>query len=322
MLAALFTPYVDGVLVVAFAYACVTIGLQITLASGQFSVAHAALMGLGGYAGGIATKAWDWPFIAALAFGLLIGGLFGLAFAVVLQRTSGVLLGTVTIAAGQALSIIMRNTTEVFGVKTGGSQGLTGIPTRTTLTWAAGGAAFALLAALVLRRSRAGMGMLALGKDETVARSLGIWQLGTRIWGFGMGGALAGLGGVLLACNNGVVQPAQLSFASEPLFFIFLMVGGLTTPWGALVGAVGVWWLQELLRYPWSSDGHFLFLEQNDRYWILGALLVIVVLFRPYGLIVRRPLRLPKANEPRTPQPLPASSGTPDPRFGTSVPGG
>ncbi|MFT3855330.1 MAG: branched-chain amino acid ABC transporter permease [Ilumatobacteraceae bacterium] len=303
MLAALFTPYIDGVLVVAFAYACVTIGLQITLASGQFSVAHAALMGLGGYAGGIATKAWDWPFLASLAFGLLVGGLFGIAFAVALQRTSGVLLGTVTIAAGQALSIVMRNTTEVFGVKTGGSQGLTGIPTKSTLAWAAGGAAFALGAALLLRRSRAGMGMLALGKDETVARSLGVWQLGTRVWGFGMGGALAGLGGVLLAHNNGVIQPANLSFANEPLFFIFLMVGGLTTPWGALAGAVAVWWLQELLRFPWSTDGHFLFLQQNDRYWILGALLVLVVLFRPYGVLVRRPMRFPAAAPSRETSP-------------------
>ncbi|MCU1500945.1 MAG: hypothetical protein JWM12_299, partial [Ilumatobacteraceae bacterium] len=53
MVAALFTSYVDGVLVVAFAYACVTLGLQLTLASGQFSVTHAALMGLGAYAGGV-----------------------------------------------------------------------------------------------------------------------------------------------------------------------------------------------------------------------------------------------------------------------------
>lgn len=298
MLAALFTPYVDGVLVVAFAYGCVTVGLQLTLASGQFSVAHAALMGLGGYAGGIAAKAWGWPFLACLAFGLFIGALFGLAFAVVLQRTSGVLLGTVTIAAGQALSIIMRNTTEIAGVKTGGSQGLTGIPTQTTLAWAAGGIAFSLAVALLIRRSRVGLGMLALGKDETVARSLGVSQLSTRIWGFAGGGALAGLGGVLLASNNGVIQPANMSFANEPLFFIFLMVGGVTSPWGAAVGALGVWWLQEMLRFPWTKDGHVLFLSQSDRYWILGALLVIVVLFRPMGLIVRRPLRLRRRGSP------------------------
>jgi len=147
-------------------------------------------------------------------------------------------------------------------------------------------------------------------KRLVVGRPIATYQAGHHK--FGLFGGLAVLSSDALS---------SVAYATEEVLRI-LMVGGLTTPWGALVGAVGVWWLQELLRYPWSSDGHFLFLEQNDRYWILGALLVIVVLFRPYGLIVRRPLRLPKANEPRTPQPLPASSGTPDPRFGTSVPGG
>ena len=111
----------------------------------------------------------------------------------------------------------------------------------------------ALAAALALRRSRVGLAMLALGQDETVARSLGISLLGTRLWGFAAGGALAGLGGALIAHNNGIVEPKDLSFASEPLFFIFLMMGGLSTPWGAVAGAFGVWWLQELLRFPWST---------------------------------------------------------------------
>jgi branched-chain amino acid transport system permease protein len=212
----IFTPYVDSVLVVACAYACVTLGLQLTLASGQFSVAHAALMGLGAYAGGIATKAWHWPFLTSLALGLAVGAFFGAVLAIMLQRTSGVLLGTVTIAVGQSAAIIMRNTTEVFGVKTGGSQGLAGIPTKTTLWWAAGGLLFALGIALSIRRSRVGMAMLALGKDETVARSLGVWQLSIRLWGFAGGGALAGLGGVLIAHNNGIIEPANLSFANEP----------------------------------------------------------------------------------------------------------
>lgn len=307
MLATWFTPYVDGVLVVAFAYACITLGLQLTLASGQFSVSHAALMGMGGYAGGLASKEWHVPFLLALLIGAAFGALLGSVLALVLQRTSGVLLGTVTIAIGQAIAIIMRNTDSVFGKQIGGSQGLAGIPTKTTLPWAAGGFAVALAAALALRRSRVGMAMLALGKDETVARSLGISLLGTRLWGFGGGGALAGLGGALIAHNNGIIEPKDLSFASEPLFFIFLMMGGVTTPWGAVVGTFGVWWLQELLRFPWSSDGTLGFLDQQDRYWILGLLLVLMVLFRQEGLIVRRTRRR-GATAPSVPAPAPAES--------------
>ncbi|MCW2528593.1 MAG: branched-chain amino acid transporter permease [Pseudonocardiales bacterium] len=285
-----FSQYVDSVLLVAFAYAVVTIGLQVTLASGQFSVAHAALMGLGGYAGGVISIKWNTPFIVSLIGGAVVGGIIGAVLARILVRTSGVLLGTVTIAIGQAASIIMRNTNSIAGVATNGSQGLS-VPSRTTLPWAFGCAVAALAGALLLRRSRPGFAMLALGKDETVARSLGVSLLSTRIWGFAAGGALAGLGGVLLAHNNGVIEPADLSFAHEPLFFIFLVIGGSTTPWGAALGAVGMWWLQEFLRFPWSSDNTFLFLGQQDRYWILGVILVVVVLYRQRGIIVRRPLR-------------------------------
>jgi ABC-type branched-subunit amino acid transport system permease subunit len=69
------------------------------------------------------------------------------------------------------------------------------------------------------------------------------------------------------------------------------MIGGFTTPWGAVIGTLGVWWLQEMLRFPWTSNGHFGFLQQQDRYWILGLLLIVVVLFRQQGILVRRPMR-------------------------------
>lgn len=287
------TPYVDSVLVVALSYAVITLGLQLTLASGQFSVAHAALAGLGGYAGGLASINGHWPFPVALAAGAAIGLVAGAVLAAVLARTSGILLGTVTIAVGQTLAVLMRNLNTVFGLRLGGSQGLSGIPTRTGVGWAAGTLALALAASLALRASGVGLSMLAVGRDETVARSLGISVLTTRLWGFAGGGALAGLGGALIAHNNGIVEPKDLSFASEPLFFIFLMIGGLATPWGAVAGAVGVWWLQELLRFPWSDDGTFLFLDQQDRYWILGVVLILVVLFRQQGAIPRRALRAP-----------------------------
>jgi branched-chain amino acid transport system permease protein len=290
------SPYAQSVFILAFTYAVVTLGLQVTVSSGQFSVAHAALMGVGGYAGGIATVRWHIAFALSLAFGAAVGGLLGGIMAVVLRRTSGMLLGTVTIALGQAISVIARNTRSV-----GGSQGYSGIPLRTTLPWASGCALVALFVALGLRRSRIGLTMLANQRDETVAGSLGINPLAVRLWGFAVGGALAGLGGVLLAHNNGIIEPKDLSFAAEPLFFIFLMVGGMSTPWGAFFGAIGMWWFQEWLRF--GNSGKFLFLNRADRYWILGLVLVAVVLLRPTGALVRRPLRWRPQQPPGGPPP-------------------
>lgn len=273
-----------NVLIVAFSYALVTLSLWVTLDSGQFSVAHATLMGLGGYAGGIASVRFEAPFPVALLAGCAAGAAAGLIFAVVLLRTGGVLLGTITIALGQGIALSIQNVPAL-----GGSQGYSGIPLVTTLPWAAGVAAAGLAAVLLVRRTRFGMGVHAAGTDETVARSLGISVTAARLYGFGMGGALAGLGGVLLAHYNGIIEPANLSFAAEPLFFIFLMIGGVTTPWGAVAGAVGVWLLQEALRF--GDAGRWWLFDQEDRYWILGVLLILVLLVRPDGLLTRRPLR-------------------------------
>lgn len=275
---------------VAFAYALVTLGLFVTLSSGQFSVAHATLMGVGGYAAGIATVEWSVPFPVALLVGAIAGTVLGLAIAFVLQRTSGILLGTVTIALGQAIALSIQNIPSL-----GGSQGYTGIPIKTTVWWAISLALAALALVLVFLRTRIGLEFLAVSRDETVSKALGISVLATRFWGFGLGGLLAGLGGGLIAHENGLIQPSDLSFAQQPKFFIFLMIGGFTSPWGALVGTLVMYYVQEVvLRFGSASTlsvfGHTV-LDYKDRFWILGLLLIVVVLRRPYGMLVRRSLR-------------------------------
>src|SRR5579859_939424 len=279
-------PYVESVLALACIYGLVTLGLQITVASGQFSVMHAALMGAGGYVSGIASVQFRLPFILALLVGLLAGAALGIVVSVILRRTSGLLLGVVTVALGQSMSLIAQNITWL-----GASQGYTGIPLDTSLPWAAAALVAGLALVLFIGRSRAGYAILAVGKDETVARSLGISVEWVRVVGFGVGGALAGLGGGLLAHNNGLIEPSNLAFSAEPLFFIFLIVGGVGTPWGAVLGTFLMWWLQELLRF--GQNGQFLILSQADRYWVLGLILIAVVVLRPDGLLQRRAARYP-----------------------------
>src|SRR2546427_5104170 len=155
------------------AYACafslVTLGLYVTISSGQFSVAHAVLMGVGGYAAGIATANWNLAFPVALIAGAAAGALLGLAIAFVLQRTSGILLATVTIAVGQAIALTIQNVPSL-----GGSQGYTGIPIRTTVWWAIVLTVIAFALILGLLRTRIGLEFLAVSHDETVSKALGI----------------------------------------------------------------------------------------------------------------------------------------------------
>jgi branched-chain amino acid transport system permease protein len=290
----------------AFAFSLVTLGLFITISSGQFSVAHAALMGVGGYAAGIATVTWHVPFPVALLAGGAAGAVLGLTIAFVLQRTSGILLATVTIALGQAIALTIQNVPSL-----GGSQGYTGIPIRTTIWWATALAVMGFAAVLGLLRTRIGLEFLAVGHDETVSKALGISVLATRLWGFGLGGLLAGLGGGLIAHQNGLIQPIELSFAQEPKFFIYLVIGGFTSPWGALLGTLAMYYVQEvILRFGQGSTLTILgvhVLDYKDRFWILGLLLIVVVLQRPYGVLMRRSLRW---RGPRASAPSPTTEST------------
>jgi branched-chain amino acid transport system permease protein len=75
------------------------------------------------------------------------------------------------------------------------------------------------------------------------------------------------------------VSPDDLSFAVEAQLLLFVVLGGMTSPFGAVVGAFGVTAGTELLRFT-----------QLDRAWILGLLLTVTALVRPQGLVTRRPI--------------------------------
>ena len=269
------SPYVQGVFVNGGIFAIAALGLYLSLASGQVSVMHQALVGVGGYAAGVVSVQLGMPLVISLLFGMLAGALVGAVVAVLLREMNGMVLGVATIAIGQALSLIAANISSL-----GGSLGYTGVSLQTTLTWVVGVLVVAMVGFSWLRRTRLGLAVLAVGKEPAVAEALGISSKFVRVWAFGTGGALAGIAGGLQAHWLSLVEPTSLGFAYEALLFMYLIIGGLSSPWGAVAGAIGVTWLLEALRFTGSS-----------RYWILGLILVIVIILRPQGLIPRRSLR-------------------------------
>lgn len=269
--------YTTSIFITGGIYAIVAMGLHLTLVTGQFSVAHAALMGLGGYAAGIGTVEWGlglWPSVALAG---VIGTVGGALLATMLRRMSGMLFGIATLAIAQAVSLLINNIEPL-----GGALGYAGVPLRTTLTHVVVVAVVVVAVLSYLRWTRLGLALIAVGKDDVVAESLGISSRALRVLGFALGGALAGVAGGLLIQFIGLIRPTDLGFASEIQLFTFVIIGGLTTPWGAVAGAIGITWALEWLRFATS-----------DRYWIMGLGLMIVVLLRPDGVLRRRRLRLP-----------------------------
>lgn len=267
-------PYWQAVLTTAMIMSIAAVGLQVTLSSGQFSVMHNALMGVAGYvAGGIAVDHAEWPMVASLAAGMVVAGVMGAAVSLLLLRLRGLFLGIATLAIAQGLSVIASTTFP------GQAAGFVGAPLRTTLLIALLSLALVMLVLSRLRASRVGIGVLAAGADEVAASSVGISVRLGKLWGFTLGGAIAGLAGGLNVQYLGLVTPHDMSMGPALNLLIYVILGGMSNPWGAVLGATGMITALEALR-----------LADLDRYWILGLLLAVVVLVRPGGLVGRRPV--------------------------------
>ena len=272
------SPYWEGVMIVAGIAAIGALGLQLTIASGQFSVVHGALMGAASYFAGVSAVAWGLGFWPAVLAGAAFGALLGVAIAVIALRLDGLFLGIATLAIGQALALIAQNTSSL-----GSSNGYSGIPLRTQFGDVALVLVLALLALLALKRTRVGLALTAVGRDPIAARSLGISSTRIRLGAFAAGGLLAGAAGALNAQYVSFVSPGDLGFPAEVQLLLYVVLGGMTTPWGAVVGTFSVVVGTELLSFT-----------ALDRLWILGLVLMVVALTRPDGVLRRSSLPAPR----------------------------
>src|ERR1041384_8109119 len=113
--------------VLAIVNVIAALGVYITLASGQYSVAHAALMGIGAYASAVLTTRFAWPFLPAISAGICLSALAGVGLALVTAPMGELTRKLVTLAFGQTLAIVGYNIPYI-----GGALGFSGVPLYTT----------------------------------------------------------------------------------------------------------------------------------------------------------------------------------------------
>ena len=267
--------YWTSILTLACIYAIAAVGLQLILSSGQFSVMQAAIMACGGYASANAELNGHLSFVWALLVGVAVAAALGLVTAVVLIRLSGLFFAIATLAVGQALYYLVQVVPDL-----GGPAGLSGVLLTTTPHLVLIILLVIVTIYLLIRRRVSYLRILATGTDAVAAEALGMDPWLIRIGVFTIGSALAGLAGGLYVHYVGLIQPPDLSFGAESQLLIYVVVGGVYTPLGAVAGTLGITVLLEELR-----------VSSEDRYWILGAILVAVTLLRPYGILRRRRIR-------------------------------
>ncbi|MCW2997869.1 MAG: transporter related protein [Solirubrobacterales bacterium] len=201
--------------VVLFAVGTILLSVVVlTGYAGQLSLAQYALAGVGALIAARLAQAHGWPFVPALVAGMIGTTLVGLVFALPALRARGVELAVITLSMGVAAQELLFNSADITGGATGTpipDPHLFGVdigsfdhPVRYALV-AFGLFAGCAVAVANLRRGRAGRRLLAVRTNERAAAALGINVLGAKLHAFAVAGALAGLGGVVLAFQSSTV---------------------------------------------------------------------------------------------------------------------
>jgi branched-chain amino acid transport system permease protein len=275
-------PYLVSVAVTAYVTAIAVYGLNVMLGyTGQLSLAHAGFYGIGGYAVGILTSDYGFSFWLALPIALALTSLLGHLIGLAALRTRHDYFAIFTLAVGVMIVIVI----ERWESLTGGTDGLIGIPPPASigpLSFTSLNSQYYLVLAFLvltiyivwsLMHSLVGRTFLAVRNSEELARAVGIDAGRTHQLSFVISAALAALGGGLYASFSGSIGP---DVGDVPMTFnmlVYLMIGGVASLPGPLVGTILIMGLMQALTA-----------FQEYQMMILGPILVLVIIFFPQGI--------------------------------------
>ncbi|HET6911681.1 MAG TPA: branched-chain amino acid ABC transporter permease [Mycobacteriales bacterium] len=285
-------------------YVLLAVGLNVVVGfAGLLDLGYIAFYAVGAYSAAYWTGSLPahppftvnpfWAFPLAIATAMLAGVILGAPT----LRLRGDYLAIVTLGFGEIIQIVANNLTSV----TGGAQGITkAVP---SFSVHVGGLHYAwplellpgnhfrwyylilglivivLVAFHLLENSRVGRAWMAIREDEVAAEAVGINPLKYKVLAFAIGASTSGVAGVFFASKNGTFTPPDFAFQASILILVLVIFGGMGSLPGAVIGAAVLQWLPQALR------SH---IEQQDLYIYYGALLIVMMIFRPQGLIPSR----------------------------------
>ena len=256
----------------------VLIGINVILASslnmingftGQFSIGHAGFLAVGAYAGAVMTVKLGFTFPVALVAGTLAAGFLGFLIGLPTLRLDGDYLAIATLGLGEIIRICILNIDYI-----GGASGLMGIPRLTTFTitfWLMIGVLFVIEN---YKDSAQGSACLAIRENEIAADTMGIDTTKYKVMAFTLGAAFAGTAGVLFSHYFFIAHPASFTFLRSFDILTMVVLGGLGSLTGSVVGAI-------LLTFISAALADF----PEWRMIIYSLAMIILMLYRPQGLL-------------------------------------
>jgi len=249
------------------------------MATGQLSIGNAGFMAIGAYVSAILTVHLHLPLFPSLVIGGIIAGILGVIVGFPALRLRGIFLAMATLGFGE----IVRNFFMNFLTSlTGGAYGFRGIGNiPISISWIWGWVAFFLLFFFFLSRSRVGLAMMATHDDETVSELIGVHIVLLKVSAFGVGAFIAGVAGGLYAHYYLYIEPEFFNVWESIHMVLYVIMGGMLTFWGGVLGAGIFTLLPEFLRFLHDWRGAF-----------FGIAIIGLMIARPSGLITREMLRV------------------------------
>ncbi|MFI7060973.1 branched-chain amino acid ABC transporter permease [Kribbella sp. NPDC050124] len=288
-------------------FAATAMGLNIVVGlAGLLDLGYIAFLGSGAYVAAMlsnsafSTVDWHPPFLIVMLIGAGVAATLGLIIGSPTLRVSGDYLAIVTLGFGEIFRLSMFNLDGINGpLLTNGPNGIPGIPDLQIGNFNFGDEhtiaglelgrfsnyyfllllliAFVILVFARLNDSRIGRGWVAIREDEKAAEAMGVNVFGLKVLAFVVGAFLAGLAGTIKAHQDVAVSPDQFIFLESAFLLAAVVLGGMGTIAGVLLGATILKLLPEKLRF-----------FSEYRLMMFGLLLVLMMRFRPEGLVASR----------------------------------
>ena len=275
--------YYLTVMATAYIFAIATIGLNlITGYTGQFNLAHSGFMAVGAYTVGILTVDHNVPFWIAFALSGFVAAALGFFVGLVSLRLKGHFFSIFTLCVGYIMFLII----EKWESLTHGTVGIMGIPAPTPIAGIAFETPraqyylvlfFLALSVWAMHRivnSLLGRTFMAIRNGDDLAEALGINLMRNKVLAFMLSVFYAGLAGGLYAGFVRFLGPGIAGVEHTFDMTMYMLVGGIGTLLGPLLGSIGVPWLTQYLQFL-----------QDYRFIVFGPLLIILVIFLPHGIV-------------------------------------
>ncbi len=266
----------------------VLLGLSLNIIvgyAGLFQLGHAAFYAVGAYTAGMLNLKLGLPLLATIPIAVIVAGAAGFIVSRPILHLRGDYLAIVTIAFGEIMRMLLVN--NVGGV-TGGANGLFGVAPLEVLGYrfitvlsnyylVLFFVAITIFAINRLENSRLGRAWMYVREDQVAAEAMGIDTVHVKAVAFVLGSAWAGLAGVLYVSRIGSISPDLGSFLESVIMFSIVVLGGVGSIPGVLVGALGMIGLPEVFRFV-----------KDWRDGFVGLAMVLMMIFRPGGLLPSR----------------------------------